>query len=118
MSCSYDGAVPSVRSLRRRVAFECVGPSCTKQAFADECDINQIMLRFQRTGVISHVNTRTGEFMDVSNVLDYREALESVRKAEELFMGLPAKVRGRFDNDAGAYLAFLQDPKNQTEEVL
>jgi len=38
-----------------------------------------------------------------------------VRDAEDLFMRLPAKVRSRFDNDAGSFVEFCEDRKNRLE---
>lgn len=89
----------------------------TQQSLADECDINKIVAKYEKTGLMSHLSSKVGMFGDFTNVVDFQTALNSVRKAEADFLGLPANIRERFDNDAGKLLAFLSDPKNGTEAV-
>lgn len=88
-------------------------PSRTRQEFADECDINVLMSKYEATGVVSHVNQREPFYLDVGDgVLPLQEALDTVRAAEAAFMSLPAKARAEFDNDAVRFVAFAQDPAN------
>lgn len=93
-------------------------PSRTRQEFADECDINVLMKKFEATGVVSHVNERQPMYLDLSDgVPDLREALDVVRAATESFMSLPARARAEFDNDPVKFVAFAQDPKNNAKMV-
>lgn len=87
------------------------GPGLAKQSAKDECDVNLILDRFRRTGAVDHLARGTPVFADVSEVGDYRTALENARAAEKYFAGLPAKVRAEFGNDAVRYLEALQDPE-------
>lgn len=89
--------------------------SMAKQAFADECDINLIMARYEKTGVIDHVNRRAPVFDDFTDVVDYQTALNVVSEAEGMFADLSARVRARFDNDPAKLLEFVQDPANVEE---
>lgn len=90
------------------------GDVVTKQAFKDECDINRIVQNYDVDGVLmQHVNPRHGVFMDVSEVSDYRGAIEQVRAADEFFMTLPAKVRDAFENDVAAFLDAVTDPSQR-----
>lgn len=85
----------------------------TKQSHRDECDINQIMKRFEKTGMIEHTNQFQGNYGNFTEVPpDYQSAVDLVRAADEMFLTIPAKVRSVFDNDAGRFLAFVQDPAN------
>lgn len=93
------------------------GRSLTKQSEAAATDINKIIERFDAGGMISHVNERTPVYLDVSEVADYRGALEQVRKTNEFFMELPAKVRERFKNDPAEFLDFMTDDANMAEAV-
>lgn len=77
----------------------------TKQSMKDSCDIQAIVRRFEKTGLMDHVSRAMPQFLDVSEVSDYKSALDQVRTAEAYFMGLPAKVREVFDNDAVQFLA-------------
>lgn len=103
--------------VRRRVVTVCHTPSMTKQSMKAECDINGIMKRFEKTGLISHAATREAYFADVSAVPDFASAVDIVRKAEDMFMTLPAKLRAEFDNDAARYVAFCADPANHDRMV-
>ena len=93
------------------------GPSMTKQSFADECDINNIMRRYEKDGVLNHLNKYQGNFGDFTGAVDYHEAMNIVAKADQMFMDLPASIRARFGNDPGAFVEFATDPKNLDEMV-
>lgn len=84
------------------------GPGRAKQSMKDECDINLIMAQYVKTGMLSHISQGVPEFLDVSEVGDYRTALANVRAAEEYFMGLPPAVRLRFENDVLSFMEFVQ----------
>lgn len=95
------------------------GPGVTKQSMKDETDINNIMKRYKAGGMISHVQNRSPVYMDVSQIVDYRTAIEQVRATEEFFQGLPATVRREFEDDAAAFLDFVSNPANkQTAEEM
>ena len=96
---------------------EVVGESMTEQSHTKHCDINNIINRFTRTGVLDHVNQREPQYTDVSSCPDYHGALEIVHATEEMFSSLPAELRDRFGNDAGKYLAWINDPANAEEAV-
>lgn len=87
-----------------------VGPSRTRQEFAEECDINTIMARYETHGVISHVNQREPMYIDLDNIPDLQAALDILETATASFMTLPAKVRKEFDNDPHQFIAFAEDP--------
>lgn len=80
------------------------GPGRTKQEFVAECDINNILRRFTRDRFLTHVNQREPMFLDVSEVGDFRTAIDQVRAATEYFEQLPAKVRARFGNDPARFM--------------
>lgn len=90
-------------------------PSMTKQSFARECDINNIIKDFKVTGQIAHINeqARQGAYIDLPDALDYQQSLEAVRHAQVAFATLPAKVRDELGNDPERFLAFISNPANQ-----
>lgn len=83
--------------------------SMTRQSDADAADINKIVSRFERSGVMP-LTAREGRFLDVSEVGDYRSALEQVRRANEYFETLPASSRAMFGNDPAVFLDKVNDP--------
>lgn len=95
-------------------------PSLTRQEFKDEADLGKTIKRFAKTpeGRVALQNAQgfvSGRFEDVSEIPDYRTALDQVNAANRKFMALPAIVRKRFDNDAALFLDFCSDPKNIDE---
>lgn len=85
----------------------------TKQSFRDECDINRIVKQYQMTGVVRHLNLAAAQYADVSGLTDYADALQMVRRAEELFMELPAKARKIFNHDPAQFLDAAHDPEKR-----
>ncbi len=110
MSIGYKGKVPA------RPRLKC-GPGRTKQSFRDATDINKIVARFERTGLLEHVNKNPGTYADVSNLRDYPSALRLIKRGNDLFDALPSNLRSRFDNDPARLISFLDDPKNKEEAI-
>lgn len=92
------------------------GRSRTRQSEANAADINQIMQKYVRTGIIP-VSDRQGFFADVSQMGDYRTAMDNVMKADKFFMQLPAEVRAKFDNDPAKFLDVCADESRRDELV-
>lgn len=90
--------------------------SRTKQSFKEECDINNIMSKYQKTGLLDFVNEHEAQYGDATGI-DFQEALETVRSAQEMFADMPSSVRRRFDNDPAAFLEFVNNPDNRDEAV-
>lgn len=89
----------------------------TKQSFKDECDINNIMRRFEKTGQITHLNKNAQQYGDFSEVPEFQEAHHIVMRTAEQFQALPARVRDRFANSPENFLKFVNDPQNAEEMV-
>lgn len=91
------------------------GPSLTRQEFAEECDINTLMKRYDGHVIGGPGNMRPMEPM----YFDFAEApqdllgyLMFMEDASKQFMSLPAIVRREFDNSAVEFVAFASDPGN------
>lgn len=104
----------SAYSQKERIYAPLHGPSMTKQSFRDECDINTIMARYMKTGVLDFANKHAPQYADVSNI-DFAQAMADVLMAKSMFDDLPAKIRARFSNDPGQFLAFIDNPDNASE---
>lgn len=92
--------------------FSTVGPSMTRQSMTDECNINFIIDKFQKTGVITHEKEYKGDYGEFEN-MDFHEAMNIVADANSMFETVPSSIRKEFDNDPGKFLAFVQDDKNR-----
>lgn len=88
--------------------------SLTRQSEAVHTDINVLMAQYERSGTLP-VMEMEALYEDVSSVGDYRSMMDAVNAAQEAFMSQPAKVRNRFENDPGKFLAFVDDPANAEE---
>ena len=95
------------------VPFETTGLSLTKQSFKDECDVNNILKNYNKTGVMPE-NFDPGEFRDVTGI-DYQESMQMVASASSMFNELPSALRKRFKNDPAELLSFTSDDKNIEE---
>jgi phage internal scaffolding protein len=89
-------------------------PSLTKQSFRDECDINNILRKFNVTGELPAGSVQP-QYGDFSGITDYQSALNAVMAAQDSFLALPAKVRARFDNDPALFVDFASDEANRDE---
>ena len=88
-------------------------PSLTEQSHKAECDVNTIMKRYERDGLLTHVNAFQGDYGDFTGVQDYHTSMNQILLADEMFLSLPAKVREEFDNDPGKFLEFAENPDNE-----
>lgn len=89
----------------------------THQSFKNECDINLIISKFEKTGLIEHVNKVHGNYGDFIDSVDYQYCMNQVLEARESFSSLPSKIRKRFDNDPRLFLEFAQDERNRDEMI-
>lgn len=92
------------------------GDGLTKQNHKNECDINMIMLRYQKTGIIQHRVDYEDQYDDATGV-DFQEAMNLVKSAEKMFSDLPSSVRKQFQNDPSEFMKFVNDPENQDEMI-
>lgn len=92
----------------------CLDASLAVQESRDEVDINTIVRRFGLTGELPS-NVRIPQYGDFTGIGDYHSAMNAVLAADRSFMELPAELRARFGNDAGAFVEFCSDPANVAE---
>lgn len=101
-------------------SFRCVGPSMTRQEFAEDADLNVLMKRYEgHVGAgpgglpPGKVDPRDMVFMDYAalpeDLMSYHAYMF---KAEAEFMSLPAAVRREFENDPFQFADFAADPEN------
>lgn len=91
--------------------------SMTHQCFKDECDINSIMQKYVKTGLIDHAKQYQGNYADITDSLSFQDALNTVLNAHNMFDSLPSTIRKRFSNDPYEFLAFTEDPNNVQELI-
>lgn len=100
---------------RRRVQIFFNDESLTQQNLEGETNINNIVKKYQVTGELPE--QRQGFYGDVTEIPDYQTSLQIVKRAQESFNTLPAKLRAEFNNDPGAMISWLEDPNNRAKAV-
>lgn len=92
-------------------------PSKTDQSWKEDCDVNNIIRKFLKTGTITHVNNKKSAYADVSEIPDLLEAVLQIKDAQDIFDGLPSDIRKRFNNSPLDMVDFLQNEKNRDEAI-
>lgn len=110
-------ATPYRPHQARQFATKFEDESRTQQQFKKETDINNIMAKYKKTGMVTHINRHEGNFGDFSSVEEYSTSLNKIMTANESFSMIPSEVRNKFENDPGKLIAFLSDKKNDEEAI-
>ena len=100
--------------LHQGIVFE--EPSLTDQSQYKDTDINNIVRRYQTTGLLDSpgaVSFETLQYGDATLLPDYQTALDLVNSVHEEFSSLPSEVREKFGHDPMQLLDALQDPTKQ-----
>lgn len=84
-------------------------PSMTQQHFKDSCDINNILARYQETGVLEHVKTH-GENYGFMSGQTFHEIMSQLTLAQSMFNDLPSEAREFFDHDPAKFLDYVDNP--------
>lgn len=118
---SGAGAAVVIRSAydrsRVRVGVVCLASEDrTQQSFRDECDINFLMKRYEKTGILPTGRESVPQFGDVTG-MDFMASMQQVAEVSGAFSMLDARTRARFENDPSRMLDFLADPANMDEAV-
>ena len=94
-------------------------PSLTEQCHKDECDINRIIDRFERTGDISALGllqTHEGFFADVTEMpTSFMDMQDRIARGKSIFDSLPSDLRLKFGNNANVFVDFVTNPENEEE---
>lgn len=85
------------------------GELMTKQAGAEDCDVNLIVKMYGQNGSLQHVNPREPMYGDFTGPKDYFEARAYLEQVDKDFAELPSAVREIAQNDPMTYLEMLAD---------
>ncbi len=93
---------------KKRVQTVNNDPSMTVQSDAHLADINNIMARFRDEG-LQKLDQAALVYADVSDFGDYTDVMLEVKRAEEMFLKLPSKVRELFGHSVETFLDTAHD---------
>lgn len=102
---------------RSRVSLDTGTDSLVEQSHKDNCDIVKILKKYDKTGLITHVNNMRAEYGDFTHINEYQESLNLVIKAQNSFNELPSELRKKFSYDPGQFMEFVTNPDNYEEMV-
>lgn len=100
--------------MNRPYAKKFTDPSLARQSEKDQCDINLIIKRFEKTGILPSP-TRQPIWADTTTLPDFREMMDTVTRGTAAFERLPAQVRDYFSNDPARFYEFAADEQNIPE---
>lgn len=89
----------------------------TVQSEKDNCDINKIMSRYNKTGRLPELIKQNPIWGDFSRSRELQDAFVIVEKAQLQFNALDADVRNEFENDPVKFLEFVENPANEKRLV-
>lgn len=88
-------------------------------SFAEESDINFIVERYARSGLIpGKYDAARAQYGDFSQIPDFFTMKNKVLAAERMFYELPAKLRDRFANSPGAFIDSINAGDPETVQLL
>ena len=88
----------------------------TEQAHKNQCDVNQIIKKYDKGGLILHVAKMEHKYGDMT-ANDFAKMQATVLQAKMSFEALPSEVRNRFSNSPELFLKFMEDPENRREAI-
>lgn len=106
---------------RPRVDFS-NSPSMTRQEFASEANVNNLLKRYATTGAFYDPLTmvkanRRPLFGDFTNFKDFTAAQNAIIEAHEAFDALPVEIREKFNYDPAKLIEWLADDANREEAI-
>ena len=110
----FNKTIFSAYSPKRKVSISFAENGRTKQAFREECDINTIMARYMKTGILDHVKQGVAQYLDVTGA-DFQDAQNLISGANSMFQALPSAVREQFENNPAYFLEFMENPENHAK---
>lgn len=100
---------------RRRVAISDFDETLTEQSHSKHCNIGNILNKYKKTGMLTHVNSMQGRYEDFPNSVDFHAMQNVIANAKSMFESIPSHIRSMFDNDPSKFLDFAQNPENREE---
>lgn len=110
--------VRNARTRGRSAGLSQFSKSMTQQQFKRECDINNVIKRYDSTGVLSSVGQLVDKdaiFGDFSNIPDLHSAMTMIAAAEGAFQSLPSWIRKGCKNNPETWINLVMNPDSFDE---
>ena len=84
--------------------------SKVQEQFADACQTDSIIRKYNMMGVNPFISSGHGEYLDTTLIPSFLAAKNSEARVREFFEGLPSDVRLEFNNDPIQFAEVVSDP--------
>jgi phage internal scaffolding protein len=92
------------------------GESLTQQHFKENQNIQNIMARYGKTGVVT-ASARRPSYGKFNTGMDYNECMNRVTAVEMEFSQLPGEIKRRFEQNPAKLIDFVMDENNRSEAI-
>ena len=86
--------------------------SKVQEQFADACQTDTIIRKYNMMGVNPFIAAGGSEYLDTTQIPDFICAQNAQIKVKEYFEGLPSDIRLEFNNDPMQFAEVVSDPRN------
>lgn len=87
-------------------------PSKVQEQFADACQTDTIIRKYNMMGVNPFIAQGQSQYLDTTQIPSFVVAQNAQIKVKEYFEGLPADIRLEFNNDPMEFAEVVSDPRN------
>lgn len=101
----------------RKVTIGGFEKTLTEQNHKERVQIQNILHKFTKTGMLTHVNRLEGKYGDFPTHIEFHAMQNIIAKAQSMFESIPAQIRAKFQNDPAVFLEAVHDPANRDELI-
>ena len=87
-------------------------PSKVQEQFADACQTDTIIRKYNMMGVNPFIASGSSQYLDTTQIPSFVAAQNAQVKVKEYFEGLPSDIRLEFNNDPMQFAEVVSDPRN------
>ena len=87
-------------------------PSKVQEQFADACQTDTIIRKYNMMGVNPFISSGGSQYLDTTQIPSFVAAQNAQVKVKEYFEGLPSDIRLEFNNDPMQFAEVVSDPRN------
>ena len=87
-------------------------PSKVQEQFADACQTDTIIRKYNMMGVNPFIASGGSQYLDTTQIPSFVAAQNAQIKVKEYFEGLPSDIRLEFNNDPMQFAEVVSDPRN------
>lgn len=92
--------------------FSSVMESKVQEQFADACQTDTIIRKYNMMGVNPFIAAGGSQYLDTTEIPSFVAAQNAQVRVKEYFEGLPSDIRLEFNNDPMQFADVVSDPRN------